>query len=71
MSEARLYQVTLPWMTASFLAHKGRVIEAAPILRWTIGKTVKQVRAWVRTHKGGRVRMLPQRRERQSRKEKK
>ena len=65
---ARIYQVWLPWMTASFLAHKGKVVEAAPILRWTVGKTVKQVRAWVRTHKGGRVRVLPQRRTRRGKK---
>lgn len=70
MSEIKLYQVTTRRYTAGFMTHKGKVIDAAPILYWTRGCSIQWVKYQVRL-KGGQVRLVPQRRKRQSRKERK
>lgn len=46
--------VSLPYATFGIKVDSSdRVVEAAPIARWMIGKTGSQVRSWI-TRKGGR-----------------
>ena len=41
MSGNRTYRVLLPYATAGVVVdHYGKIVYAAPILKWTIGKTV-------------------------------
>jgi len=39
MVDERLYQITAPHYCAGIIIRGGRVIEAAPILRWTLEKS--------------------------------
>lgn len=43
----RLIQIDAPHFCAGLIVKKGVVIEAAPILRWTIGKQEDSVRKYV------------------------
>lgn len=52
MSET-LYHITLPYMCAGVVANQsGMIIKAAPILRWTIGKHISEVKNWVLRKRG-------------------
>ena len=42
------YQVTAPYFVALVCIRDGRVADAAPILKWTVGKSAKYVFAWFR-----------------------
>lgn len=53
-----LYRVTAPHFCAGFVAARGSVVGAAPILHWAVGKGV----AWLLTYserKGWQVEALP------------
>ena len=41
-----LIQITMPHFCAASVVEDGRVIKAAPILRWTVGKTVVGVKRY-------------------------
>lgn len=43
MSGELLYRVSCAFFVAGFVVRDGVVIDAAPILRWTIGKTLRSV----------------------------
>ena len=49
-----LYQITAPHLCAGAIERNGRLIYAAPILRWTVGKTLAEVQAYA-GRKGWRV----------------
>ena len=49
-----LYQITAPHFCAGAIERNGRLIYAAPILRWTVGKTLAEVQAYAK-RKGWRV----------------
>jgi len=49
-----IYQVQLPYATCGIIANGNKITEAAPLVRWMIGKTVAEVRAWVE-RKGGKL----------------
>lgn len=38
-----LYRITAPHFCAGLVVIDGRIVRAAPILRWTLGKTPRQV----------------------------
>lgn len=48
------WQVRTSYMTAGLVTKQGRVIEAAPILKWALYKPIEYVAEWVRG-KGGRI----------------
>lgn len=41
-----LVQVRAPHFTAGIILENGKVVEAAPILRWTLGKTHEWLREY-------------------------
>lgn len=41
-----LIQITMPHFCAGLIVKDGRIINAAPILKWTIGKTVTRVKLY-------------------------
>ncbi len=44
--------VKLPYATFGIRVEEGKVIKAPPIAKWMVGKTVLEVRAWVKGKKG-------------------
>lgn len=56
-----LYRVTAPHFCAGFVAVRGSVVGAAPILSWAVGKDLPWVLAYLR-RKGWAVEALPKRR---------
>lgn len=58
MGEPAWLWVSLPWATFGIAAHDGRVVDAAPIARWAIGKPADQVAAYYR-RRGARLVRLP------------
>jgi hypothetical protein len=55
-------QVTLPYACAGVILQGNRVVRAAPILGWSVGKNVRDLVDWAR-RKGGEVRILRRERE--------
>jgi len=57
--ETAWWRVTAPHLCAALEAHEetGKVLQAAPILRWTIGKNIRDVLRWV-DRKGYRIELL-------------
>lgn len=51
-----LYRVVVPHFTAGIVAddNEGKIVEAAPICRWMIGKPIQVARSWA-DRKGGTV----------------
>lgn len=49
-----LIQVTLPHLSAGVTVENGRIIEAAPILAWSLGKSPQELAAWT-VRKGGTI----------------
>lgn len=47
-----LYRVLLPYATFGIIINGGRCVEAAPIGKWMIGKTLEYLTGWVRTKRG-------------------
>lgn len=47
MSRERLFQVRTPMITAALIVVGGKVVRAAPSLRWTVGKPLAEVASWV------------------------
>ena len=41
--ETRLYQIKAPHFTAGLITRAGVVVDAAPILQWTLGKPYRGV----------------------------
>ncbi len=56
-SKLELWQVYTPYLTAGLYAREGIVIEAAPILSWTVGKSISVVRAYA-VGKRGHIRKV-------------
>lgn len=52
-----LYQITLPHLCAGIIAQDGIITAAAPILRWSVGKPVRELAAWVKAKGGKGVRV--------------
>ncbi|GAA0853560.1 hypothetical protein GCM10009525_83520 [Streptosporangium amethystogenes subsp. fukuiense] len=50
--------VSLPYATLALAVRDGRVVDAAPIARWSIGKDERQVADFYR-RKGAEFRPLP------------
>jgi hypothetical protein len=46
--------VSLPYATYGIAVRGGKVVDAAPIARWMVGKDERYVAAWLR-RKGARV----------------
>ena len=44
--------VTLPYATFGIRVKQGKIVNAPPIAKWMIGKTLLEVRAWVAKKKG-------------------
>lgn len=44
-----LWQIQAPHMTAGLISENGQVVEAAPIIRRMVGKTVAAVRIYARS----------------------
>lgn len=53
MPEPRWVWVSLPWATFGIAVRDGRVVDAAPIARWSIGRDEGQVAGYFR-HRGAR-----------------
>lgn len=49
--------VSLPYATFGIEVRDGKVIDAAPIARWMIGKNTAYIREWI-TSKGGTWRKI-------------
>jgi len=47
-----LYQIDLPHMCAGIIINNDIIIEAAPILKWTIGKSLNDIQKWVHKKNG-------------------
>jgi hypothetical protein len=52
-----LIQVTLPHLCAGVISEKGRIVRAAPILKWALGKTPQELAHWV-AEKRGRIEVV-------------
>ena len=50
--ETKFIRVVLPYAVFGIEARDGKVVEAAPIAHWMIGKDTALVRAWI-AKKGG------------------
>lgn len=48
----KLFSVSTDYFTAGILVKNKRIIKAAPILKWSIGKTLSQLENWLRTKNG-------------------
>lgn len=57
MNQELLYRAVLPYYCCGFLAEDGLIIDAAPIMRWAIGKTVTEYTQWAAS-KGGKVELI-------------
>lgn len=55
--EVTMWRVVLPYACYSVDSCNGRIVDAAPIARWMIGKKTYVVRDWVRS-KGGTFKRL-------------
>lgn len=49
-----LYQVDANHYVAGLVVDQGRIVQAAPILRWTVGRDMRRVQAYL-TKRGYRV----------------
>lgn len=47
-----LLRVQMPYFTAGAEAEAGRVVKAAPVLEWAVGKSVADLARWVLRRKG-------------------
>ena len=47
-----LIQVALPHFRAAIVSSKNKIIQADPILAWSVGKTPQDLAAWVLKKKG-------------------
>jgi hypothetical protein len=47
-----LYQVDVGYFCAGVVVRMGVVVEAAPILRWAVGKSLADLETWVRKKRG-------------------
>jgi hypothetical protein len=47
-----LYKVTVPYASYGIVVRDETVIEAAPIARWMVGKSLKRIIEWVRGKHG-------------------
>jgi hypothetical protein len=54
MREGDLYRVTTDKFVAGCVVKEGRVVQAAPILRWAIGKPLEELRRQIE-ERGGTV----------------
>jgi len=46
VSRGTLYQVSTEYATAGVVVHDGKVVQAAPIYRWMIGKYWEDCKSW-------------------------
>jgi len=53
-TEQELYQATLPHFCCGFLVENQKIVDAAPIMRWAVGKSLAEFVRWARG-KGGKV----------------
>ena len=53
-----LVQVVLPYCVAGVIVKDGRIVEAAPILRGAVGKSLEYLSQWVATHRNGELRVV-------------
>ena len=60
MDEPRWIWVSLPYATYGIAVQDGKVVDAAPIARWMIGKREEYVANWLR-RKGARIVPLDER----------
>jgi hypothetical protein len=54
---AAMHQITTSYMCAGVGVDAGRVVWAAPILAWTVGKPLWVITAWAK-RKGGAVTLI-------------
>lgn len=47
-----LYKITLPYACCGLVVAGGRVIDAAPIVGWMVGRTLATVMLWIRKKQG-------------------
>jgi len=52
--EFDLYRVTLSYFCCGFFVQDGEIVDAAPIIRWAVGKSLAQFVRWAEG-KGGKV----------------
>jgi hypothetical protein len=54
MPNKLLYQATLPYACAGIVVDQesGRIVEAAPIFKWAIGKQLSFFQSWVQRKRG-------------------
>lgn len=59
IDERQWYRVVLPYAVFAIAVSvvTGKVVDAAPIGRWMIGKSYKEVAIWI-NRKGGKVHIL-------------
>lgn len=49
----RLFRVVMHHFICGVVANEaGRIVKAAPLMQWCVGKTVEQVRCWANAHGG-------------------
>lgn len=59
MPESCWVWVSLPWATFGLAVHDGRIVDAAPIARWSIGKHERDVADYYRRRGATFVRLSP------------
>jgi hypothetical protein len=59
LSVETLMRVEAPHFVAGYLVRSGRVVFAAPILKWAVGKTDAEVRAYC-ARKGWKADVVPE-----------
>ena len=52
-----LYQATLPHYCCGFEVENNTILDAAPIMRWAIGKSIEEYIRWAKS-KGGSVELV-------------
>jgi len=43
----RCFYISLPYATFGIISSEGKIIEAAPIAAWMIGKTLQEIKPWL------------------------
>lgn len=53
----RLYRIQTDYYTAGVITKSGRIIKAAPVLKWAIGKPITKLQRWAKK-KGAKFEMV-------------
>ena len=53
----KLYQITLSYVCAGIICKDKKIIKTAPIFNWMVGKSISEIRTWVKK-KSGKIKLI-------------